>query len=151
MIASHGHESSGVTGADEQRVRVLIADDEKGNIEILRAFLSAQGEIDVVGEARNGKQAVDLAAQLQPDIVLMDYRMPVMNGLEATDIIKQAAQPPAVIMVTMDADGLRGLPPSERGPDAVCDKLEVPTELPSMLKRCLQGRGKADPDHPAAP
>ena len=80
-------------------IRVLIADDQALFREGLRAVLTANG-VDVVGEASNGVEAVELAAQLRPDVVLMDLRMPVLDGAAATRRIQAAARPPRVIVLT---------------------------------------------------
>ena len=68
----------------ESAVRVLIVDDQALFREALVALLEVQPEIEVVGEAGNGEQAVRLAADLRPDVVLMDLRMPVLDGIAAT-------------------------------------------------------------------
>src|SRR5829696_9962766 len=68
-------------------VRVLIADDQAMVREGFSVLLAAQPDIEVVGEAVDGRDAVDKAAALQPDVVLMDVRMPVLNGLAATRLI----------------------------------------------------------------
>lgn len=65
-------------------VRILIVDDQALFREALAALLEVQPEIEVVGEAGNGEQAVRLAAELRPDVVLMDLRMPVLDGIAAT-------------------------------------------------------------------
>jgi DNA-binding NarL/FixJ family response regulator len=65
-------------------IRVLVADDQAMVREGFSVLLGAQPDIEVVGEAVNGQDAVDKAAELRPDVVLMDVRMPVLNGLEAT-------------------------------------------------------------------
>jgi DNA-binding NarL/FixJ family response regulator len=70
--------------APESAVRVLIADDQALFREALAILLEVQPEIEVVGEAGNGEQAVRLAAELRPDVVLMDLRMPVLDGIAAT-------------------------------------------------------------------
>ena len=72
----------------ERHVRVLIADDHKSSRDGLRALLSNYPEIEVVGEASNGREAVEMVETSRPDVVVMDVRMPVMDGLEATRIIK---------------------------------------------------------------
>ena len=80
-------------------IRVLIADDQALFREGLRAVLTAHG-LDVVGEARHGAEAVELAAQLAPDVVLMDLRMPVLDGAAATRRLQILPRPPRVIVLT---------------------------------------------------
>ncbi|SDJ79433.1 response regulator [Nonomuraea jiangxiensis] len=86
-------------------IRVLIADDQGMVRTGFTVFLSAQPDIEVVGEAANGREAVERAAELGPDVVLMDVRMPVMNGLEATrELMSRAAPPKVLILTTFDLD-----------------------------------------------
>ncbi len=80
-------------------IRVLIADDQALFREGLRAVLTAHG-VDVVGEARNGAEAVELATQLAPDVVLMDLRMPVLDGAAAIRRLQSLPRPPRVIALT---------------------------------------------------
>ena len=68
----------------EMPIRVLLVDDQDLYREGLRTLLSTQPDLEVVGEAGNGEEALRLAAALQPDVVLMDLRMPVMDGATAT-------------------------------------------------------------------
>ena len=82
-------------------MRVLIVDDHIIVREGLRALLEAQPDIEVVGEATNGEEAVARTSELNPDIVLMDITMPGMNGLEATRRIKQAKPEVKVLALTM--------------------------------------------------
>ena len=84
-------------------MRVLIADDHGLFRDGMRSLLEARG-IEVVGEARNGSEAVDLALRLQPDVVLMDLTMPVMTGLEATRLISAQAPAIKVVVVTASED-----------------------------------------------
>ena len=72
-------------------MRVLVADDSPQFVDMLVALLSREERIDVVGYARDGLQAVDLARTLEPDVILMDISMPAMDGIEATRLIR--AQP----------------------------------------------------------
>ncbi|NUT53417.1 MAG: response regulator transcription factor [Saccharothrix sp.] len=74
--------------APEPPVRVLIADDQALFREALATLLEVQPEIEVVGEAGDGEQAVRLCARLRPDVVLMDLRMPVLDGIAATDRLR---------------------------------------------------------------
>jgi DNA-binding NarL/FixJ family response regulator len=70
-------------------LRVLIADDHPSHADLLRLILSTDERVEVVGAAANGLQAVEMAEELEPDLVLMDLEMPVMNGLEATRILTE--------------------------------------------------------------
>ena len=85
-------------------IRVLIADDEALVRTGLRMILAAEPGIEVVGEAGTGQEAVDLAAGLVPDVVLMDIRMPEMDGLEATELLATAGGPRVVLLTTFDLD-----------------------------------------------
>jgi len=85
----------------DRLARVLIADDHALVREGLRAVLEAEGGVQVVGEARDGGEAVKLCAELSPDVVLMDVRMPGTDGLEATRKIKARTPYVSVVMVTM--------------------------------------------------
>ena len=84
----------------DTRIRVLIADDHRLFAEALQAILDADDRIDVVGHAGDGREAVQLAAQLQPDIVLMDISMPVMDGIEAAREIRSSNGGASVLMLT---------------------------------------------------
>jgi DNA-binding NarL/FixJ family response regulator len=88
------------------KIRVLIADDQSLFLESLSTFLQNYAEdIEVVGLAKNGREALEKAALLKPDIVLMDVHMPVMNGVEATGLLAQS-QPGVkiIILSTYDED-----------------------------------------------
>lgn len=86
------------------RLRVLIADDHPVFLSGLRALLSTDDTIEVVGAATNGRDAVTLTAELQPDIVLMDLHMPELDGVAATRAITQASPQLAVLVLTMFDD-----------------------------------------------
>ncbi len=99
-------------------IKVLIADDHLVVREGLQLILNTEPDIEVIGEAKDGAQAVRLVAELQPDVVLMDLRMPGMNGLEAiTHIHKQWPALAIVILTTYNEDDLmiRGLQAGARG------------------------------------
>jgi len=97
----------------ENPIRVLIADDHRLFAEALEAILAGETTIEVVGRARNGAEALELALELEPDVVLMDISMPVMDGVEATRRIREARPGACVLMLTgsstaVDVDRSRG-------------------------------------------
>jgi DNA-binding NarL/FixJ family response regulator len=81
-------------------VRVLVADDEPLVRSGLRLILDAEPDLEVVGEAGDGAQAVELARALRPDVVCMDVRMPGVDGLRATELVLRLPDPPRVLVVT---------------------------------------------------
>jgi DNA-binding NarL/FixJ family response regulator len=81
--------------------RLLIADDHDLVREGLRAVLAGEVDLEVVGEARDGQEALKMCRSLEPDLVLMDVRMPKSDGLEATRAIKEEMPKVSVVMVTM--------------------------------------------------
>jgi DNA-binding NarL/FixJ family response regulator len=85
-------------------VRVLIADDEPLFAEALAALLGADARIEVVGRAADGLQAVELARDLEPDLVLMDLSMPVVDGFDATRRIVEAAGRTRVLVLSGSED-----------------------------------------------
>ncbi|MDP9382880.1 MAG: response regulator transcription factor, partial [Chloroflexota bacterium] len=86
------------------RIRLLIADDHTMFRHGIRALLSSVPDIELVGEAAGGEEAVALAAQLQPDVILMDIKMPGTNGIEATRRITRANPAAKVVVLTMLED-----------------------------------------------
>lgn len=98
--------------------RLLIADDHGVVRKGLRLLLEQYPEIEVVGEAANGREAVRLAAELSPNVVLMDVAMPLLNGIDAAEQIRRSNDQIGVIMLTMHADEgylLRALNAGVRG------------------------------------
>lgn len=87
-----------------KKIRVLIADDHTIVREGIRMILSAQPDIEVVGEAANGQEAIDLTRKLRPDVVVMDISMPGVSGINATKAIKAEMPEVNVLALTMHED-----------------------------------------------
>jgi DNA-binding NarL/FixJ family response regulator len=87
-----------------ERITVLLADDHMIVREGIRALLEAEDDIEVVGEAQTGRQAVQLTKRLRPDVVVMDIGMPLLNGLEATRQILKAVRATRVLILSAHGD-----------------------------------------------
>lgn len=88
-----------------RRIRLLIADDQTLMRDGLKTIFDLEEDIDVVGTAENGEQALDMTERLKPDVVLMDIRMPVMDGVECTRLIKMRfPEVLVVVLTTFDDD-----------------------------------------------
>lgn len=85
-------------------IRVLIVDDEATVLRGLRMRLALEPDIDVVGEAGDGSTAIAMATRLHPDVVLMDIRMPVMDGIAATRSLASLVPEAAVVVLSMQDD-----------------------------------------------
>ena len=81
-------------------ISVLIADDHRLFVEALEAILTVDDEIEVVGRASDGREAVELARKLRPNVILMDISMPVLDGVEATEQISRDVPNACVLMLT---------------------------------------------------
>jgi DNA-binding NarL/FixJ family response regulator len=118
---------------------VLIADDHASSRKGLRALLATSPEVELVGDAVDGREAVRLVEEHRPDVVLMDAKMPVMDGLEATRIIKGCYPDCRIIVLTMaasyQADAVAA------GADAFLSKADSPQHLLETV--LLLGRRKA--------
>ncbi len=85
-------------------IRVLLVDDQQLVRTGFRMILADEGGIEVAGEAANGRQAIEMATALQPDVIVMDLRMPVMDGLEATRRLAAEGVAKILVLTTFDAD-----------------------------------------------
>lgn len=128
-------------------IRVLIADDHHVVRRGLQFFLKTQKDIEVVGEAKNGMEAVQLVEQLLPDIVLMDLVMPEMDGIEATKKFKAQWPKVQVLMLTSFSDKDHVLPAIEAGAAGYQLKDIEPDDLVNSIRQVMRGESIM---HPAA-
>ncbi len=133
-------------------VRVLIADDQPLIRAGLRVILDHQPDIEVIGEVADGRQAVAVARQLQPDVCLFDIRMPEMDGIEATRILAgpQAEAPFAIVMITTyDLDeyvynalraGARGFVLKDAGPELLGQAIHAAANGDALISPSVTAR-----------
>ena len=89
-------------GQEEEPTRVVLADDHAQFREGLKEMLLTDGGIEVVGEAQDGAQAIEVAGRVRPDVVILDLGMPIMDGREAlSPILRRVSPPPRVVILTM--------------------------------------------------
>jgi DNA-binding NarL/FixJ family response regulator len=122
-----------------EQIRILIADDHPVVRTGLVGMLAAQSEFIVIGEAKNGKQAIELADQLRPDVVLMDLRMPELDGVAATSEIRRRQSSIQVMVLTTydsDADILRAI---EAGAIGYLLKDTPPEDLFRAIRAATKG------------
>ena len=121
-------------------IRVLIADDHLLFTEALEAILSGDPRIEVAGRARDGGEAVELTRKLEPDLILMDVSMPVLDGIEATREIRAAGSDAAILMLTgsnsrSDVDRAR-----EAGASGYVTKDRIASELVEAIVEVALGK-----------
>ncbi len=127
------------------RIRLLIVDDHTLFREGLRALFSAIEEIEIVGEATTGQDGIDLAAKLQPDVVLMDIDMPGMSGMQATRSILQKNAAAGIIMVTMLEDDVSIFSAMRTGARGYVLKGAQPKELIQAIHAVAEGQALFGP------
>lgn len=121
------------------KTRVLIVDDHTLVRDGLRALLALSTDIEVVGEANNGKEALEKVRELAPNIVLMDLAMPIMGGLEATRRIRKEFPETKVLALTQYDDREYIIPVIEAGARGFVSKMAASSELSSAIDAVVKG------------
>jgi len=121
------------------KIRVLVVDDHTIVRDGISALLALAGDIEVVGEAINGNEALKMATKLQPDVVLMDIAMPIMGGLEATRRISKELPNTKVLVVTQHDDKEYVFPVIESGASGLISKAGASSELATGIRAVHRG------------
>jgi two-component system response regulator NreC len=122
-----------------QKIRVLVVDDHTIVRDGICALLALAADIEVVGEAENGREALEKVRQLAPDVVLMDIAMPIMDGLEATRRIQKEFSGVKVLVLTQYAEKEYIFPIIEAGAQGFISKTAASSELASGIRAVHQG------------
>ena len=127
-------------------IRVLIADDHAVVREGLRAVVGSEPDLEVVGEAATGKEAVERAAELRPDVVLMDIQMPGINGIEATRRVLDHDRHVGVVVLTMFEDDDSVASAMRAGARGYVLKGAPPSEILTVLRAVAGGEAHFGPE-----
>jgi two-component system response regulator NreC len=133
-----------------QKIKVLIVDDHTLVRDGIRALLALVADTKVVGEAANGKEALETVKRLAPDVVLMDLAMPIMSGLEATRRIRKRFPGIKVLALTQYEDREYIIPTIEAGARGFISKTAAFSELASAIQAVYQGGSFLSPIAAAA-
>jgi len=131
-------------------IKVLIVDDHTLVRDGIRALLALALDIEVVGEAANGKEAVEKAKELLPDVILMDLAMPIMGGLEATRRIRREFAGIKVLALTQYDDSEYVIPAIEAGARGFITKMSAFSELAAAIQAVHSGNSYLSPSAAAA-
>lgn len=136
-----------MTDADTpSKIRVMVVDDSRlTRISIKTTLKAAQNEVELVGEAEEGTQAIDMVGKLQPHVVLMDIGMPIMDGVRATQLIKKQFPDVKVVMLTSHEDEEDVLDAFNSGANSYCLKETPPDMLVHVILSTAHGACWIDP------
>jgi DNA-binding NarL/FixJ family response regulator len=127
---------------DNCPVRTVVVDDSPMMLKTLSLLLERENDFQLVGTATDGRHAVRRVIELQPDLVLMDLRLPGMNGFDATRRIKARSPAPAVIIVTADDTPECRAAASAAGTDGFVAKQQMFTQLPAAMRKLFPRAAK---------
>ncbi|HEY3345343.1 MAG TPA: response regulator transcription factor [Anaerolineaceae bacterium] len=142
---------AGIEEIKKEMIRVLIADDHPAVRQSLRELLSRQQDIQVVGEAINGEEAVSLVSQVHPDVLLLDIEMPVLDGIEVTRELRHAKSGVRIIILSGHADkeyirlvmqqGVFGYLVKDAPPGRIADAIRTVAGGKKLSRRFLPAEG----------
>jgi NarL family two-component system response regulator LiaR len=134
------------SNSPEKKIKVLIVDDHTIVRQGLRMFIDLQSDMEVVGEGTNGIEAVELATQLNPDVILLDLIMPQMDGVEATRKILEGVPQSRVLILTSFAEDDKVFPAIRAGAHGYLLKDIQPNDLVQAVRESYQGKAQLHPD-----
>src|SRR5580693_5725644 len=118
--------------------RILVADDSDTSRTVLTSYLSAQGNLDVCGEAVNGEDAIEKAWELKPDLILLDVAMPRTNGIVVASVLKDMMPNVRIVLFTMYSEAVaRAFPHKGLAVDAVIAKADGMSRLAECVQSLL--------------
>jgi len=127
------------------KIRVVIAEDEAMTRELLARLISLEQDIEVVGQASTGKQAVGLCRKLMPDVLLTDIRMPDMNGIEATKLVKTEIPSVQVVILTIYHDDANVFEAIKAGARGYVLKESPPEQTVAAIRTVARGEAQLHP------
>lgn len=127
-------------------IRILLADDHAVVRQGFRLILSAQADLEVIGEAANGREAVELSLALQPDLVIMDVSMPELNGIEATRRLLEVAPRCRVLALSMHKDSVYVREILRAGASGYLLKEAIDHDLLTAVRAVARGQGYLSPE-----
>ncbi|NGY04293.1 response regulator [Solimonas terrae] len=120
------------------KVRTLLVDDNRPFLILARHLLASFLEIEVIGEAYDGEQAVQMAEQLKPNLIIMDLAMPNMGGLQATRLIKAQDAPPVIIIASHYDDAAHREFVAQVGAEGFINKRSYENDVIVIVRRLLK-------------
>jgi DNA-binding NarL/FixJ family response regulator len=132
--------------SDEGKIKVLIAEDQGLMREGLKLLLSEADDIKIVGEARDGQEAVDGVLRLEPDVVLMDIRMPYVDGLSATEYLRSMHEDVKILIISGVSEEAVLRRAMHSGAQGYFVKYTDPLELPVAIRAVARGEVYFSPE-----
>ncbi len=127
-----------IMGADVSRIRVILVDDNAHYRQRLAKLLRIQGDLEVVGEAADGNEAIVRARELRPDVILMDFRMPGLDGFTAARVITRELPQVKVFLLTAYPGGLDPTKIAGNGLEGLLIKDQPVTEIAAAIRKSVE-------------
>jgi two-component system invasion response regulator UvrY len=125
-----------------KKIKVLVVDDQESVRQSLRTILQLVEDLEVVGEARDGSEAIEQTQRLDPDVVLMDMKMAPSDGLSAARGIRELSESVGVVMITMHHSDIAREQAVEAGVDAFVEKGIAMEDLIEKIRQVFRERGQ---------